>query len=223
MTDFRSYLEPGICVDSAHPHVADHARAVAGDATDPRDVAVRLYYAVRDGVRYDPYRVDTSTEGLTASRTLEKGYGFCITKAVLFAALLRARGIPARLGFADVRNHLTSERLRKTMGTDLFAYHGYTDVWLDGRWVKATPAFNVELCAKAGTLPLDWDGTADSVFHPFDAEGRRHMEYVRDRGVHADVPRAAILAAWAEVYPADANWAGAGVQADFAAEVERPA
>ncbi|HUP08982.1 MAG TPA: transglutaminase-like domain-containing protein [Caldimonas sp.] len=222
MSDLRPYLEPGLCVDSTHPRVAAHARAVAGDASEAREVAVRLYYAVRDGVRYDPYRVDTSTAGLSASVTLEKGYGFCITKAVLLAALLRARGVPARLGFADVRNHLTSARLRKTMGTDLFAYHGYTDVWLDGGWVKATPAFNIELCTKAGILPLEWDGRADSVFHPFDAAGRRHMEYLRDRGVHADVPRAAILAAWAEVYPADANWAGAGVQADFATEVERP-
>jgi len=222
MTDLRPYLEPGRCVDSAHPRIVEHAQALAGDAHEPRDVAVRLYYGVRDGIRYDPYRIDVSEEGLSASRCLAAGYGFCVTKAVLLAALLRARGIAARLGYADVRNHLTSERLRRTMGTDLFSYHGYTDVWLDGRWVKATPAFNVELCAKAGTLPLEWDGAADSIFHPFDAGGRRHMEYVRDRGVHADVPRAAMLAAWAEIYPPDAQWAGAGLQGDFQAEVERP-
>jgi len=223
MTELLPYLQPGPCVDSAHPRVVEHARAIAGDAAEPCAAAVGLYYAVRDGIRYDPYRVDLSTEGLSASRCLENGYGFCVSKAVLLAALLRARGIPARLGFADVRNHLTSERLRRTMGTDLFAYHGYTDVWLDGRWVKATPAFNIELCRKAGTLPLEWDGATDSIFHPFDAAGRRHMEYVRDRGVHADVPRTALLAAFAEVYPADADWAGAGLQADFQAEVERPA
>ena len=30
------------------------------------------------------------------------------------------------------------------MGTDLFVYHGYAELFLDGKWVKATPAFNVE-------------------------------------------------------------------------------
>jgi transglutaminase-like putative cysteine protease len=223
VTDLHSYLEPGPCVDSAHPRVVAHARAAADDTGDARELAVRLYYAVRDGIRYDPYRIDTSVAGMSASRCLENGYGFCITKAVLLAALLRVHAIPARLGYADVKNHLTSERLRRTMGSDLFAYHGYTDVWIGGRWVKATPAFNIELCSKAGILPLDWDGRADSIFHPFDAEGRRHMEYVRDRGTDPDVPRAAMFAAWAEVYPPEAEWLGANAHADFAAEVERPA
>ena len=221
--DLSPYLRAGRCVDSDQPQVVEWARREAGDARAPRDVAVRLYYAVRDGIRYDPYRIDLTPEGLAASRCLAQGHGFCVNKAVLLAAVLRVHGIPARLGYADVRNHLTSERLRRTMGTDIFAYHGYTDVHLDGRWVKATPAFNIELCRKAGTLPLDFDGSADSIFHPYDASGRRHMEYVRDRGVHADVPLKAMLAAFREVYPPDADWAGAHVQADFADEVERPA
>jgi transglutaminase-like putative cysteine protease len=221
--DLSPYLGPGRCVDSMHPRVVEWARREAGDARTPQDVAVRLYYAVRDGIRYDPYHVDLTPEGLTASRCLENGYGFCVNKAVLLAAVLRVHGIAARLGYADVKNHMTSERLRRTMGTDLFAYHGYTDVRLDGRWVKATPAFNIELCRKAGTLPLEFDGTADSIFHPYDAAGRRHMEYVRDRGVHADVPLGAMFAAFREVYPPEADWAGAHVQADFADEVERPA
>jgi transglutaminase-like putative cysteine protease len=221
--DLTPYLRAGRCVDSDHPQVVDWAHREAGDAHAPRDVAVRLYYAVRDGIRYDPYRIDLIPEGLTASRCLEQGHGFCVNKAVLLAAVLRVHGIPARLGFADVRNHMTSERLRRTMGTDIFAFHGYTDVHLDGRWVKATPAFNIELCRKAGTLPLDFDGVADSIFHPYDASGRRHMEYVRDRGVHADVPLKAMFAAFREVYPPDADWAGAHVKADFADEVERPA
>ena len=220
--DISPYLRPGRCVDSDHPRVVAWARREAGDARGPRDIAVRLYYAVRDGIRYDPYHVDLTPEGLTASRCLESGHGFCVSKAVLLAAVLRVHGIPARLGYADVRNHMTSERLRRTMGTDLFAYHGYTDVRLDGRWVKATPAFNIELCRKARTLPLEFDGTADSIFHPYDAAGRLHMEYVRDRGVDADVPLQAMFAAFREVYPKDADWAGAHVRADFADEVERP-
>lgn len=198
-------LAPGRFVDSDHPAIIAYARAKAG-AGDARARAVALYDAVRDEIRYDPYRVDLDEEGLKASRSLALGYGFCITKAALLAAVLRAIGIPARLGFADVKNHLTSARLRATMQTDVFVFHGYTEMFLDGRWVKATPAFNRSLCEKAGILPLDFDGRTDSVFHPFDASGRRHMEYIRARGTFSDVPRAEILAAFAEAYPGSAVW-----------------
>jgi hypothetical protein len=72
---------------------------------------------------------------------------------------------------------------------------------LEGKWVKATPAFNVELCQRFRVKPLEFDGREDSIFHPYDAEDRRHMEYVRDRGSHADVPVAEIMQAFREVYP----------------------
>jgi transglutaminase-like putative cysteine protease len=204
-TPSRADLAPGRFVDSDHPAVIAFARAHAG-AGDTRAQAVALYDAVRDEVRYDPYRVDLSEAGLKASRALALGYGFCITKAALLAAVSRAAGIPARLGFADVKNHLTSARLRAIMQTDVFVFHGYTEMFLDGRWVKATPAFNRSLCEKAGILPLTFDGREDSIFHPFDASGRRHMEYVRARGTFSDVPRDEILAAFAEAYPTSAAW-----------------
>ncbi len=220
--DLSPYLEPATYVDSAHPAVVAYAHREAAGAATPREIAIRLYYAVRDGIRYDPYRIDLSPAGLTASRCLEVGYGFCVTKAALLAAALRVHGIAARLGFADVRNHLTSERLRATMGTDLFAYHGYTDILLDGRWVKATPAFNLTLCQKAGTKPLEFDGVSDSILHPFDLGGRRHMEYVRDRGTHADLPRDDMVKAWDEHYPSTVEWKRAVAHGDFEQDVERP-
>jgi transglutaminase-like putative cysteine protease len=218
----RPYLEPGVAVDSDHPAVIAFARREAAGLADPREIAIRLYYAVRDGIRYDPYRIDLTPAGLTASRCLENGYGFCVTKAALLAAVLRVHGIPARLGFADVRNHLTSARLRATMGTDLFAFHGYTDVRLDGRWVKATPAFNLTLCQKAGTRPLEFDGRLDSVLQPFDLSGRRHMEYVRDRGTHADLPREEMVRVWDQLYPQTVEWKRTASHGDFESEVEPP-
>jgi transglutaminase-like putative cysteine protease len=109
---------------------------------------------------------------MRASSVLAAGHGWCVTKAALLAAACRAAGIPARPGFADVRNHLSTERMRQTMTTDVFAWHGYTDIWLDGAWRKATPAFNVELCERFGLLPLEFDGQADSIYHPFDPRGQ---------------------------------------------------
>ncbi len=187
-------------LDFDHARVSAFAARAAGSGSE-RERAVRLYYAVRDGIRYDPYAFHVGPEWLRASRTLEAGAGWCVPKAILLAACCRAQGIPARLGFADVRNHLATERLLQMMGSDLFIWHGYVSLLLEGRWVKATPAFNIEMCRRFDVLPLEFDGTADSLLQPYDAKQRRHMEYVRDRGLFDDLPFDALAADMRATYP----------------------
>lgn len=211
-------LAPTALIDSDHPAVAAFAARHARGGDD-RERAVSLFYAVRDGFRYDPYRIELSVPGMRASRVLEIGVGWCVTKAALLAAACRAAGLPARVGYADVRNHLSTERMRRTMGTDLFVWHGYTLVSIDGRWVKATPAFNVELCDKFGLLPLEFDGRSDSLYHPFDRAGHRHMEYVNEHGSFDDMPLERIVADFARVYPA--SMLVSNRDADFGADVAR--
>ncbi len=207
-------------VDSDHPSVVAFAREHAHGNTD-RERAVALHDAVRDGFRYDPYQVDLSPGGMRASSVIERGIGWCVPKAALLAAACRAVGLPARLGYADVRNHLSTERMRRTMQTDLFIWHGYTDIWLDGAWRKATPAFNRELCERFGLLPLAFNGHDDSIYHPYDRAGNRHMEYVHQRGSFDDMPLAQIVADFARLYPRWINPEGDMHKADFLAEVER--
>lgn len=207
-------------IDSDHPAVIAFARQHAQGRND-RERAVALYLAVRDGFRYDPYRIDLSPSGMRASAVLEHGYGWCVPKAVLLAAACRAAAIPARLGFADVRNHLSTERMRKTMGTDLFIWHGYTDIWLEGHWRKATPAFNIELCERFGLLPLAFDGLSDSIYHPFDEAGNRHMEYVHQRGSFNDLPLGQIVADFGRVYGAWMGGLHTLADASFEHDVER--
>jgi transglutaminase-like putative cysteine protease len=208
-------------IDHDHPAVQAFAREHAKGLT-PRERAISLYLGVRDRVRYDPYRIDLSGRGMAASTAIERGHGWCVPKAVLLAAVCRADGIPARLGFADVRNHLSTERLRKTMGTDVFAWHGYTLIWLDGAWRKATPAFNIELCEKFGLLPLAFDGVQDSLYHPFDRAGRQHMEYVNERGAFDDLPLPQLCEAFRQIYP-DMPTTDAAPDGDFAADAAREA
>lgn len=196
----EAYARPGALIDSDHPEIVAWARRVAGEGSD-REKALRLYYAVRDDVRYDPYNTPMKAEAYRASTTLRAGHGYCVNKAGLMAAVCRAVGLPARVGYADVRNHMTTRRLSELMGCDVFYYHGYTEVWLDGRWVKATPAFNRELTEKFGLKPLEWDGQSDSIYHPFDLGGRRHMEYLAYRGVFADIPFEEIRGAFRHYYP----------------------
>ena len=199
-----AYLKPGRFVDSDHAAVIAFAAEHARGGT-PLARAVALYYAVRDGVRYNPFQNFLRDEAYRGSACLARGEGWCVPKAALLAACARAAGIPARVGYADVKNHLTSPALTKSMGTDLFIFHGYADLWLEGKWVKATPAFNLSLCTKFRVKPLEFDGREDSIFHPFDEDDRRHMEYVRMRGTYADVPADEIRQAFAELYPSFYN------------------
>jgi len=215
-------LAPTTLVDSDHPVVVAFAtrHAVGASATER---AVALYGAIRDGFRYDPYRLDLSPRGMRASTVIANGFGWCVPKAALLAAACRAVGIPARLGYADVRNHLSTERMRQLMQTDLFLWHGYTDLWLDGAWRKATPAFNRELCDRFGLLPLEFNGRDDSLYHSFDRAGNRHMEYVHQRGSFDDMPLAQMIADFQAAYPAWMAQAAAMRELDFLAEVEQGA
>jgi len=215
-------LAAGEFVDSDHPAVVAFAATHAHGDTDVAR-AVALFYAVRDGFRYDPYRLDLTLHGMKASTVLETGHGWCVTKAALLAAACRAAGLPARLGFADVRNHLSTARLREQMGTDVFIWHGYAEIRLEGHWRKATPAFNVQLCERFGLHPLDFDGREDSLYHPFDRQGQRHMEYVADRGIFGDVPRARIIADLKSFYPRWLDSSSALQGDDFLVDVAREA
>ena len=87
--DLSSCLASGRYVDSEHPAVIAFARRVAGTAMTPREIAVKLYYAVRDEFLYDPYHFDTSIDGLKASHVIAAGRGFCVPKAALLAAAAR--------------------------------------------------------------------------------------------------------------------------------------
>jgi transglutaminase-like putative cysteine protease len=209
-----SYLQPGRYVDSAHPKVIEFAR-LNSQGADAHEKAVSLYYAVRDGIRYNPFQNFTADESYRASACLERRVGWCVSKAALLAAAARVVGIPARVAFADVKNHLTTPELTAKMGTDLFVYHGLVELHLDGKWIKATPVFNLSLCTRFRVKPLEFDGRSDSIFHPFDQDNRRHMEYVRERGSYADVPAEDIRRVFSETYPQLFNLGPAATRREF--------
>jgi transglutaminase-like putative cysteine protease len=224
IADPSQYLGPTPTVDSDAPSVVAFAASRAAAGVEPVARAVSLYYAVRDGFRYDPYRVELTVEGVRASTTLANGYGWCVPKAALLAACCRAAGIPARLGYADVRNHLSTERLRRYMKTNVFFWHGYTTIHIDGRWLKVTPAFNIELCQRLRLKPLEFDGRGNALFHPFDLGGNRHMDYINDRGEYDDVPVDEIANTFRTEYAANIDWKDADFDKDVDEEVkEEPA
>jgi transglutaminase-like putative cysteine protease len=189
-------------MDFDKPAVARVAREIVSghDPSDKAEMATKMFYFVRDTIPYKVLWGLPTRKYLKASETLSRGYGFCIPKAILLAALARANGIPSRLHFADIINHLASENLQKAMGSKLFVFHGYAELFLDGAWLKVNPAFDLALTENKGYFPVDFNGTRDAVFQQTDKLGNPHFEYVRDRGTYADVPFKEIVDAWIEAY-----------------------
>jgi transglutaminase-like putative cysteine protease len=197
-TDLRPYLRPTEFLDSDQPEVAELAQSLRHD--EPTQQAVVLFDWVRDHIRYDPRCAADSAEQHRASAVLAQGRGYCVQKAVLLAALGRALALPSRLGFADVRNHQMPPKLMAVMQTNLFVFHGYTEFWLNNRWLKATPTFDHVASRKAGVLPVVLDGESDAMLHPVDPQGQPYIEYLRDRGSYADLPFAKMREVFAATY-----------------------
>jgi transglutaminase-like putative cysteine protease len=201
----REYLQSTRFLDSDSDAVRRFAQQAAGSETSDIGRAVKLFYAVRDGIRYDPFSMRLDPGIYVASRVLAAKSAYCIPKAILLAAAARALGVPCAIGLSDVVNHLTTEKLKATMGgTSYFMHHGYAVLYLEGRWVKAAPAFNIELCTRFGVLPTEFDGRSDAIFQPYDALDRRHMEYVKDHGIWSDFPYEKVEADFRAFYPLSA-------------------
>jgi transglutaminase-like putative cysteine protease len=217
----QEYLKATYYIDSDNGEIRGFAGTVVNGAKTDIEKAVKLYYAVRDQIRYNPYSMSMDRKSYRASFVLSQKEGFCVPKAILLAAVSRVVGVPCRLRFANVINHLVTKRLKEVMKTDLFVFHGYNEFFLEGKWVKATPAFNLSLCEKFGVFPLDFDGTSDSIFHPLDREGRKHMEYVHDYGSFDDFPFEMFIDEQRRYYPHLVELAGesdAPVTGDFEQE-----
>jgi transglutaminase-like putative cysteine protease len=197
------YLKPTQIIDSDHPAIQEYAIRTVGSSFDPIDRAVKLFRAVRDDIRYDPYSPFYLPEHYQASRVFQRGRSFCVPKASLLCALGRVCGIPSRVGFATVRNHLATQQLLDFMGSDLFVYHGFVEFYLEGKWVKATPAFNRELCWRHGVDPLEFNGREDALFQAFNLRNEKFMEYLEDTGTYADIPVSAIVEGWEKAYGKD--------------------
>jgi len=198
----NKYLSETDFIDCSNKSLKEVCKTVCSEGLSEKDNAIALYLYVRDSIKYDPYALTPSKSCFIASEVLKAGKGYCVSKAVLYAALLRSVNIPARLGFSDVVNHLSSKKLLDQMGTNIFYYHGYTEVFLNNRWIKATPAFDSKLCEVAGIPPLEFDGENDSKFQKLNIAGNVYMEYLQDHGCFDDVPYELLLAKYAQYYPA---------------------
>jgi len=189
-------------MDIGAPSVRGFAEIAVAAETTPIGKARRLFYAVRDSIRYDPFSMRLDPATYAASHVLATGFAYCLPKAILLAAACRSAGIPAAIGLSDVVNHLVTEKLKARLGgKTYFMHHGYAVLFLEGAWVKAAPAFNIELCERFGVRPTEFDGRSNAILQEFDARDRRHMEYVKDHGIWSDFPYEKVAADFRAFYP----------------------
>ena len=197
------YLRPTYFVDSEQPDIQRFVKNTIGNEIDKTKIAVKLYYAVRDGWRYNPYNIDLRHTAMKASALFnrENKSGYCIEKACLLNACLRAADIPSRFCFFDVKNHIGVDKLIQVLKTDVLVFHACSEIYLNGNWVKATPAFNIELCEHLGVQPMEFDGVNDSIFQQYDEKGEMFMEYLKDYGTFHDVPHDMFVMLLHQYYP----------------------
>ncbi len=195
------HLQPTFFLDYQHSEIRSFGKHLVGRARKPVEIAKRLYLGVRDSIRYNAYTFRLEREQFRASNCLMQGESYCIPKAVLLAALCRLYGIPSRIGLADVKNHLASQQLLDYLRSEVFVMHGYTELWLNDRWVKATPAFDAGLCKLMNINALEFNGLEDSIFHAFNKDGSKHMDYLRDHGQFDDLPLDFIIDGIRTAYP----------------------
>jgi len=196
-------LKPTPAIDSDNRLIVEKAESLVGKHEKEHEKAIKLFYFVRDEIKYNAYIPYHLFDYHIASKTLKRGEGYCVSKAILLAALSRAMGIPARLRFVDIRNYLLPEEYKKLIGGNVLVYHCYTELYIEGKWIKLTPAFDLELCKKHHIKPAEFDGENDALLHRYTSDGKLHIEYIRDHGYYSDLPFEEMLNARIQVYGFD--------------------
>jgi transglutaminase-like putative cysteine protease len=186
------YLKPTTMIDCDAEVIKEKAREVVKPHEGTVENAARLFYFVRDGIKYNPFLPRYLPDHFRASSTLARREGFCIQKAVLLVSLARTVGIPARLGFAIIKNHLLPAKIVEMLEVQVLPDHGYAELYIGDKWVKATPSFDLETCRKNRIIPVEFDGERDAKLNAYNQDGQLHIEYLLDRGSYEDVPIGAI-------------------------------
>jgi transglutaminase-like putative cysteine protease len=116
-----AFTESSYFITSADPRVQQLARQAIAPERDPWKKALRIERWVKANMQVRTHEALATADHV--ARTLE---GDCTEFAMLTAAMCRAAGIPSRtsvgLIYADVRSG------------PVFAFHMWTEVWIDGRW-----------------------------------------------------------------------------------------
>jgi hypothetical protein len=125
-SEWRGELAATAFLQVDHPRLRETARQILGGETDPRRAAELLRRWVYDNLDKRPLPSLPN-----ALQVLETRAGDCNEHAVLFAALARAAGLPARVNAGLVYGE-----------SGAFLYHAWNEVWIGRGWLSVDPAFD---------------------------------------------------------------------------------
>ena len=176
-------------IDSEAESIKAKAITLTVGLKTDKEKAIALVYFVRDNIRFDAFAPGHLKEHYKGSEILARGNGYCQHKAILLVALARAVGIPARLGYLDIRDHSIPKKIRELMGgNNLVYHHGYAQLCIANEWLHVSPTFDLETCRRYKFIPVEFDGTNDARDPSYDQNGKPHIECLRDRGSYEDFP-----------------------------------
>lgn len=184
----KHYLEATKFIESDRAEILGLAKTLTDGINGKRERTKVLFYFVRDRIVFRPLFFNyLPKEEFKASITLQKGHGFCITKAIFLISLLRSMGIPSRFILADIRHHQLSNAIKKELKTDIIP-HGFLEVFLGNKWIKLNPTYNLNYCKAMDYPPTEFDGENDALFPAVDNRGNKLIEYVQIIGQFPDLP-----------------------------------
>ncbi|MCL4416117.1 MAG: hypothetical protein M1365_05380 [Actinobacteria bacterium] len=144
--DLNIYTTDDLFIDSDNPIIIEAAKKTVGNETDPVKKAKKLYNYVASKVSYDFVRAKENYDFMYASEILKIGKGVCADYAILYAALLRASGIPAR-----VVGGIPSFSILGEKGQELDVGHAWTEVKLPGYgWIP------IDITQEQGFMNTDY-------------------------------------------------------------------
>jgi hypothetical protein len=146
------WLRASYLLDTTTPCVYRLAGRLTRLLSDDRAKAV----AIHDYVQLLPFGYTPDFLKIKASDVLQLGYGDCHSKGVLFVALLRAAGIPARMRFMTISTAFLQgliEPKEKTMT------HVVGEVLINGYWWQTDTYVVDSLYAVAARAKLSSEGS----------------------------------------------------------------
>ncbi len=184
----ESSLRPSYCIDSDNKAIIRKASALISSIRNAREKVRRIFRFVRDEIPYNFAPAVSNRSHFRASHTLELGTGFCMQKAALFAALCRASGIPARIGFQHIRDYMIAGGFLRLMGTNELSPHGMNAVYLNGRWVMADCTLDSGLANRKRYRLVDFDGARHALLPKTTRTGKPHFDILKQYGFYNDTP-----------------------------------
>lgn len=157
------WIQPSTFVQSNDPRVVETAREIVGDEIDSFKIVERLCSWVSGKVQ-TVYSA-RMTNALEVLNSLE---GDCTEHSILFIALARAAGLPAR----EVAGLIYVDE-----GRPGFYFHQWAKVWI-GKWIDVDPTFNQPLADVTHIKLMEGDLFQQAQLIP--VIGRLQVEVVGD-------------------------------------------